>query len=70
MAKNDKKANGGQWTVTVKNNPTFCGIGAGGAQFANGTAVVNSARLAQWFKEHDGYEVEAVAAQEDEKKPE
>ena len=70
MAKNDKKAKGGQWTVTVKNNPTFCGVGAGGVQFANGTAVVVSERLAQWFKEHKGYEVKAVAVEPDEQKAE
>ena len=41
--------------VKVKNNPNFCGIGAGGAQFAQGEARIESERLANWFKEHDGY---------------
>ena len=45
------------WLVKVKNNPNFCGIGAGGIQFANGEAVVTSGRMAEWFREHDGYEV-------------
>ena len=45
------------WVVQVKNNPNFCGIGAGGVQFANGKAVVDSGRMAEWFREHDGYEV-------------
>lgn len=45
------------WVVKVKNNPNFCGVGAGGIQFANGEAVVTSGRMAEWFMEHDGYEV-------------
>ncbi|MBD5550474.1 MAG: hypothetical protein HDQ96_04760 [Lachnospiraceae bacterium] len=45
------------YTVHVKNNPDFCGIGAGGIQFANGEATVTSGRMAEWFREHDGYEV-------------
>ena len=47
-----------KYTVTVKNNPTFCGKGAGGVQFANGKAEVDSDRMAQWFKTHPGYTVE------------
>ncbi len=46
-----------QWVVTVNNNPTYCGIGAGGIQFANGQAVVTSERMVDWFKEHSGYTV-------------
>lgn len=46
--------------VKVKNNAEFCGIGAGGVQFANGKAVMKSERMAEWFREHDGYEVEEV----------
>ncbi len=45
------------WLVKVRNNPGFCGIGAGGVQFANGQAVVSSGRMARWFMEHTGYEV-------------
>lgn len=48
------------WTVSVEKNPKYCGEGAGGAQFANGTAVINSERLANWFKCHKGYKVEEV----------
>lgn len=48
------------WLVRVRNNPGFCGIGAGGVQFANGQAVVSSGRMAQWFMEHKGYEVTEV----------
>ena len=45
------------YVIRVKNNPNFVGIGAGGVQFANGEAKTPSARLAAWFREHDGYEV-------------
>lgn len=45
------------YAVKVKNNPAFCGIGAGGVQFANGEAHIASDRMAAWFREHDGYEV-------------
>jgi hypothetical protein len=49
--------------VKVKNNPNFCGIGAGGAQFAQGEARIESERLANWFKEHDGYTVTEEGAE-------
>lgn len=45
------------WTVSVNNNDTYCGIGAGGVQFANGKAEITSKRMADWFTEHDGYTV-------------
>ncbi len=45
------------WVVKVTKNPEYCGVGAGGIQFANGQATIKSARMAAWFKEHDGYEV-------------
>ena len=48
---------GKSYTVKVKGNPTYCGVGAGGVQFANGQAVITSDRMAAWFREHDGYEV-------------
>lgn len=61
MKKEDMKKDGKKkitsWKVTVKNNTEFCGIGAGGVQFANGQALIHSERMAQWFMEHDGYEV-------------
>ena len=38
----------------VKN---YCGIGAGGVQFANGKAEVYEGVVLNWFKEHD-YTVE------------
>ena len=45
------------YIVSVDNNPEYCGIGAGGAQFAHGKATINNDRLASWFKEHSGYTV-------------
>ena len=45
------------WTVSVNNNAAYCGIGAGGVQFANGKAEITSKRMADWFMEHDGYTV-------------
>ena len=37
----------------VKN---FCGVGAGGVQFAYGKAEVNAGWVLDWYKEH-GYKV-------------
>ena len=55
------KANVKSWIVKVKNNKTFCGKGAGGVQFANGEAKIESSRMMLWFKEHSGYEVVEVS---------
>ena len=52
-----KTGNAKAYIIEVVNNPEFCGKGAGGVQFANGTATVTDARLANWFKEHKGYKV-------------
>lgn len=52
------------YIVKVKNNPNFCGKGAGGIQFANGKAENVSERMANWFKEHSGYEVTEMKAAE------
>ena len=49
-----------KYTVKVKKNPTFCGVDAGGVQFANGQATIDSEVLAEWFRRHDGYEVRAA----------
>lgn len=45
------------WIISVINGSTYCGIGAGGVQFANGRAEITSKRMADWFKEHEGYNV-------------
>ena len=64
MATVTKKANSAKtYTVTVKNNPNFVGLGAGGVQFANGKAENVNERMANWFKEHPGYEVTANASE-------
>lgn len=52
--KEDKKKT---YVITVVGNPSYCGIGAGGVQFANGEAHITSDRMAEWFREHDGYDV-------------
>ena len=49
-----------QFLVKVKTNPKFCGIGAGGVQFANGQATISEGTMVNWFKEHKGYEVSEV----------
>lgn len=59
------KANVKEFIVTVKNNPNFCGVGAGGAQFANGEAKTTNERLARWFKERSGYTVKEATAKEE-----
>lgn len=46
-----------QYIVTIKENKTFCGEGAGGAQFAHGTATITDDWLAEWFRTHEGYTV-------------
>lgn len=51
-----------KYIVTVKNNPDFCGKGAGGVHFANGKAEIDSDRMAKWFKTHPGYIVEGGEA--------
>lgn len=56
------RKNNKQWKVTVESNPGFCGVDAGGVQFAHGEAVVESQRLADWFKKHKGYKVTEVKA--------
>lgn len=48
------------YKVKVVTNPDFCGVDAGGVQFAHGEAIVPEGRLLEWFREHDGYEVIAL----------
>ena len=52
-----KKAEVKKYIVTVNGKPKFCGVGAGGAQFAHGKAEITSERLAEWFRTHKGYTV-------------
>lgn len=60
MATPKKAKKAKKYIVTVKNNPEFCGKGAGGVQFSNGKAENVTERMAAWFKEHKGYEVKEV----------
>lgn len=53
----EAKAKAKKWLVKVVSNPNFCGIDAGGVQFAHGQAVITDARMAAWFRSHKGYEV-------------
>lgn len=55
-AKAPQKAS--QWTVKVTGNPGYCGTGACGLQFAYGQCVTDDPRAAEWYREHEGYEVE------------
>lgn len=54
-----------KYIIKVEKNPTFCGIDAGGVQFANGQAIIEECPLLNWFREHEGYSVEAVAEEAD-----
>lgn len=56
--KKSKKVMG--YEITVKTNPGFCGIDAGGVQFAYGKAQISNGRMADWFREHEGYEVTEI----------
>lgn len=49
-----------KYQIKVTKNPMYCGIGAGGVQFANGQATIGAGPLVNWFKEHNGYEVTEV----------
>lgn len=60
MASKTQKAKVKEYIVTVKENPSYCGEGAGGAQFAHGSARITDDWLAEWFRTHDGYIVESI----------
>lgn len=62
MARPRKNTSANEWLVEVVTNPDFCGIDAGGVQFAHGKAKVYDAWLAQWFETHEGYKVTPVSA--------
>lgn len=53
-----------RYRIKVTTNPGFCGIDAGGVQFANGEAVIGECSLVNWFREHEGYEVTEVSEAE------
>lgn len=41
------------------NDPKYCGIGAGGIQFAYGKAEIHEGWVLDWYKDH-GYKVEEI----------
>lgn len=62
MAARKAKETGKVFRVKTK-DPTYCGVGAGGVQFAYGQAEVNEGWVLQWYREH-GYTVEPIEAPE------
>ena len=56
--KTTKKVTG--YEITIPNNPNFCGVDAGGVQFAYGKAQIAGGRMVDWFREHEGYEVTEI----------
>ena len=56
-----------KYIIKVETNPSFCGIDAGGVQFANGQAIIEECPLLNWFREHEGYSVEAFEEAVEEK---
>ena len=57
-----------KYIIKVENNSAYCGIGAGGVQFANGQAIINACPLVNWYMEHEGYSVEEVVEKKSEEK--
>ena len=56
-----KKKEDKMYKITVKSNPKYCGIDAGGVQFAHGEAIIPDGRMVEWFKEHEeGYHVAEI----------
>lgn len=53
------------YEVKVKGNSAFCGVGAGGVQFAYGKATMKECRMLNWYREHKGYEVTEIAEKTD-----
>lgn len=47
----------------------YCGVGAGGVQFAYGTAEINKGWVCDWYKDK-GYKVEEIIEAEVDKKEE
>ena len=64
MAAKKTKAGTG-YEIKVASNPNFCGIGAGGVQFAYGKAQITGGRMVAWFREHEGYEVTELTEEEE-----
>lgn len=60
MADKKDTENKKQYKIEVTNNKNYCGIGAGGVQFAEGSAIIEEGPIVNWFKEHKGYTVTEV----------
>lgn len=50
-----------RYLVEVETDANYCGICAGGVQFAYGKAEIPEGRMAEWYREHDGYKVTEIA---------
>ena len=50
-----------QFVVKTK-DPKYCGVGAGGVQFAYGQAVVNEGWVLDWYRKK-GYKVEPLKSE-------
>ena len=48
------------YKISVESSPEYCGVDAGGVQFAHGEAIIPEGRMVEWFKEHEGYSVEEI----------
>lgn len=57
------------YLVTVQNKQ-YCGVDAGGVQFANGKAMVPEGRILDWFRDTEGYEVEELKDEDEDSKKE
>lgn len=55
-----KKETVKKYLVEVEGNPEYCGICAGGVQFANGKAEIPEGRMVRWYQEHKGYKVTEI----------
>lgn len=54
-----KKADKQKEFLVKTKDPKYCGVGAGGVQFAYGQAKVNEGWVLDWYREH-GYTVEEI----------
>lgn len=62
--KSTKKVIG--YEIRIASNPAFCGVDAGGVQFAYGKARIEGGRMVEWFREHEGYEVSEIVSEAEE----
>lgn len=66
MAKNTNIQDNDQVFIVETPVENYCGIGAGGVQFAYGKAEVREGWVLNWYREH-GYKVTAKDANPDSK---